>query len=103
MFDAMLKSTLSQPVPPEGAAMLHSKVSSIFVMVSGECVAWEMKTRHPASWIDTCKLGLVIAAMRRLGHDDISIFALDQDKREVTADWYLDKNGNLAFVGVEIA
>jgi len=103
MFDAMLKSTLSQPVSPAGDAMLHSKVSSVFVMVSGECVAWEMKTRHPSSYINTCKLGMIIAAMRRLGHDDVTVFALDQDKREVTADWYLDKNGNLAFVGMEVA
>jgi hypothetical protein len=103
MFDAMLKSTLSQPVPPEGATMLHSKVSSIFVMVSGECVAWQVKTRDPASWIRACELGRVINVMRKLGHDDVTVFALDQDKREVTADWYLDKNGNLAFVGMEIA
>lgn len=78
-------------------------ISSIFVMVSGECVAWEMKTKQPSSYINTCKLGMIIAAMRRLGHDDISIFALDQNKREVTTDWYLDKNGNLAFVGMEVA
>ena len=103
MFDAMLKSTVRAPVGALGAAMLHSKVSSIFVMVSGECVAWQVKTRDPASWIRACELGRVIDVMRKLGHDDISVFALDQDKREVTADWYLDKNGNLAFVGKEIA
>lgn len=78
-------------------------ISSIFVMVSGECVAWQMKTRDPASWIRAGELGRVIDVMRRLGHREITVFALDQDKREVTADWYLDKNGALAFVGMEIA
>jgi len=80
-----------------------AKVSMIFVMVAKECVAMQCKTRDPASWINSRELGRMIQVMRDLGHDDVSVFALDDTKQIVTANWYLDVKGSLAFSGMDIA
>jgi hypothetical protein len=81
-----------------------TKVSMIFVMVAKECVAMQCKTRDPSSWINSRELGRMIQVMRDLGHDDdVSVFALDDTKQIVTAEWYIDDKGSLAFAGTEIA